>query len=160
MLTKVVLHLDRVDVVTTADVHLGAPPGQVKITTSVKESKIAGEQPTVGIDRIGGEFWFLPITAHHRPATQTHCSNFGVARISLSNDSAATILETQFHFDTITRCSNGVANDIVRIIKRGAGRNTCFSARVTNNHRRIEAVAHGIDHFRRNTRCARRNDSQ
>ena len=160
MLTKVVLNLDRVDVVAATDVHLGAAPRQVKITTSVKKSKIAGEQPTVGIDCISTEFRFLPVPAHHCPAAKTHRSDFGRAGVSGHHNSAATIVETQFHFHAGTRCSNGVANDNVRIVERGAGRNARFSTRVANNDGRLELIAHGIDHFRRNTRCTRGNDSQ
>ena len=93
MLRQHALDLGRVHVVAAADVHLAAPPDERQVAALVEEAEIAGREPAVGAEDLGGALRVVPVAAHHRVGAAAHPARrrpVGHRRPSSSTTSSST----------------------------------------------------------------------
>src|SRR5690606_26436044 len=70
-----VLDLERVDVVATADVHVGAAAGEHEVAAVVEAAEVGTRQPAVGRQHRGGLFRVAPVPAHYARPTDPHAAD-------------------------------------------------------------------------------------
>ena len=83
------LDLDAVDVLAAADDHVLLAVGDEEEALVVEVADVAGVQPAVGIDRLGGGLGLVPVAGHEDRAGDAHLA--GLARRRASSPSASTI---------------------------------------------------------------------
>ena len=147
------LDLERVDVEAAADVHLAGATAQHEVAVVAQAPEVAGGDPAVGRQRVGGALGVVPVAAHAARGTQRDHADLAVG-----HRRAAFV--AQHELDAVLRSADGVQQDLGRIADARAGDRRRLRARVADDDRAAEAGAHLLGELGRDRRRAGRREPQ